>query len=107
LVGTDKLALRYESARNHWGRLTLIAAAQKLTLNFRFSDRSKVRGTREWEEKIAADPRSLRVCEVVHGVPRTTLARIRKRYRTLRAVPPDQASPIIVSQNADGEAVPS
>lgn len=76
----DALRDRYERAGTNRRRLGVIRDAQEAARKLAYApDRSMVRNTREWREKIAADPRSFRVVAQVFGVSHMTVSRIKKQ----------------------------
>lgn len=75
----DRLTEDYTSCKTHRARLRVIKEAQDTVTRLRYApDRSRVRGTREWKEAIAADARPCRKLAVVYGVSHMTIARIKK-----------------------------
>ncbi len=77
-----ELDTRYEKCKTHRARLVVVKDAQDVADKLRYApDRSKVRGTAEWREVIATDPRSTRVLAAVWGVSHMTIARIKKQAR--------------------------
>ncbi len=80
----DDLGERFQACKTHRGRLMLIKEAQALSDRLRYApDRSMVRGTKEWREAIAHDPRTCRVLATIYGVSFGTVRRIKKDAGTL------------------------
>lgn len=78
----ESLDLRFRKSKTTRQRLLVMVDAQS-TLNLvRYSpDRSLMRGTREWKEKVAHDARPQRVLASVYGVSQPTVCRIKKEFR--------------------------
>lgn len=75
----DALWRGFSSARTHRARLRLILEAQETVLRVAHApDRSRVRDTVEWRERIATDPRSCRVVARVFGVSASTVGNIKR-----------------------------
>lgn len=78
----EKLRREFDLARTHRARLRLILEAQYAAVALAYApDRSMVRGTREWEMSVAADPRSNRALARVYSSSHMTIQRIKKRHR--------------------------
>lgn len=79
----DALSRDFMRCRTHRARLVIIKAAQRTADRLRHApDRSKVRGTAEWRQAIAADPRKFRAIAAVYGVSISTVSSIKKAVRS-------------------------
>lgn len=81
--GAILLLRRFDQARTNRERLLVIAYAQRIARRFVKTDRSLIRGTDEWEQLIAADPRPYKQLQAAYGVSSKTVARIKKATRAL------------------------
>lgn len=78
----DRLWDLYTGAWTHRKRLAAVKEAQDTVLRLQFApDRSKVRGTQEWKDALASDPRPLRIVASVFGVSHQTVANYRRKRR--------------------------
>jgi hypothetical protein len=85
----DQLAWDYYyGASTHRGRLRVLKQAQELAHSATTSDPGLRKGTREWQERIAADERPYKVLQRVYGIGPNTVAKLKKemRERTLSAL---------------------
>lgn len=87
LAVVDKIAFKWDAAENHWRRLTLLSETQTFTRRLRFAPihPGGLRGTAEWRERIARDPRACRVVADVYGVGRQTVSRYRKEFGVVKS----------------------
>lgn len=79
----ERLAGRYLEARTHRQRLVVIKEAQDAAVRLRYApkcDPALVRGTREWRQMIAHDPRPRRVVQVRYQVSPNTITACRKEF---------------------------
>lgn len=77
----------YRSSRTHRRRLALIKEAQVMVYKVQYAqkaDASLVRGTRDWREKIAHDPRPQRVVTQDYKVSSKTVSAARKEFGVTR-----------------------
>ena len=83
-VIVDYLGGRFMACKTHRTRLLVIREAQAVAVRLRYApDRSLVRGTKEWREAIARDPRSCRVVARTYGIGETSVRRIKREAGTL------------------------
>lgn len=79
----ERLARRYVEARTHRQRFAVIKEAQEAAVRLRYApkcDPSLVRGTREWRQMIASDPRPRRIVAVRYQVSSKTITACRKEF---------------------------
>lgn len=80
----DSLGERFCKCKTHRARFLVIKEAQAIAARLRYApDRSVVRNTSEWREKVAQDPRPCRIAAEVYGVSFGTVRRIKKAAGTL------------------------
>lgn len=74
---------RYDRCSNNFDRLLVVGHAWVQVILAQYApSRSKVKGTAEWREAIANDPRSTRVIAAVYGISHQTVARIKRQAGT-------------------------
>lgn len=80
----ERLDGLFRACKTHRTRLLVIREAQAVADRLRYApDRSLVRGTNEWREAIAQDPRSCRVVASTYCLSETTVRRIKRDAGTL------------------------
>lgn len=79
----DRLAYKFQRAKTHRERLLIIKAAQDKATVFTHSrspDPSLVKGTREWRQRLAMDPRPRRVVALDYGASSKTITAAKKEF---------------------------
>jgi hypothetical protein len=77
----DQLAWDYYyGASTHRGRLRVLKQAQEMARSATTSDPGLRKGTQEWRQRIAADPRPYSVLTHVYAVSKRDVVRFKKEY---------------------------
>lgn len=78
----DELDKRFEGCRTHRARLVVIKDAQETADRLRYSPKSEIliRGTVEWRQALANDPRPRRVVAADYRVSSKTITACRKEF---------------------------
>ena len=78
----DEMECRFWHCRTHRQRLALIKEAQQTWIRLCFAPKSNIvaRGSKEWRQALAIDPRPYRVIQADYRVSAKTIAAARKEF---------------------------